>query len=275
MKAYLSCDIGITRTENQDSVWAESFPDGVLALVCDGMGGMLNGSAASKIAVAAAEEYFCSKYTAGMETEEICELLRASAIEANLRVFDAAVRSNMASRMGTTLVGVFARNDFACIVNIGDSRAYLLPAEGGITQITTDHTVVQLLYEQGVIRAEERATHARRNELIRAVGVSRRVLCDTQQISLQPGDRLLLCSDGLYGMVSDERTETLCRTLPPEELPDACIAEANANGGKDNISVILLAQEAEAAQEKAQKAEAAQESEKTPEEAPEKPESET
>ena len=243
MKAYLGCDIGKTRTENQDSVWAEQFPDGVFALVCDGMGGMQNGSAASKIAVAAAEEYFCAKYETGMSPDDICELLRSCAIEANLRVYDAAVRSNAAARMGTTLVGAFARDDLVCVVHIGDSRAYLLPAEGGIAQMTTDHTVVQLLYEQGAIKAEERATHARRNELIRAVGVSRRVLSDIQQVPLNPGDRVLLCSDGLYGMLTEERIESLCRSCAPEELPEAAIAEANANGGRDNISVILLCQE--------------------------------
>ncbi|MBQ8921101.1 MAG: serine/threonine-protein phosphatase [Oscillospiraceae bacterium] len=256
MKAYIGCDIGKARAENQDSVWAEEFPDGVFALVCDGMGGMQNGSAASKIAVAAAEEYFCANYTAGMSGDDVCELLRACATEANLRVYDAAVRSNYAARMGTTLVGVFARDDFACVVHIGDSRAYLLPAGGGISQMTTDHTVVQLLYEQGAITAEERATHARRNELIRAVGVSRRVLSDIQQVPLEKGDRILLCSDGLYGMLTEARIEALCRSGKPQDVPEACIAEANENGGRDNISVILLCGEEPQAAENAPEPEA-------------------
>lgn len=242
MKAFLGCDIGRMRPENQDSIRAEAFPDGVLALVCDGMGGMQNGSAASKIAVAAAEEHFCAKYETGMPPEEVCELLRSGAAAANQKVYRAAVYSETPVRMGTTLVGAFARNDVACIVNIGDSRAYLLSADGGIRQLTTDHTVVQVLYEQGVISAEERATHVRRNELIRAVGVSSRVLSDTQALPLQQGDMLLLCSDGLYGMVPEDQIEQICRSNPPEQVPDVCIAKANANGGKDNISVILLMQ---------------------------------
>ncbi|MBR6106569.1 MAG: serine/threonine-protein phosphatase [Oscillospiraceae bacterium] len=242
MKAYLGCDIGKVRPENQDSIRAEAFPDGVLAIVCDGMGGMQNGSAASKIAVAAAEEFFCSGYQTGMPPEEICELLRSGAAAANQKVYRAAVYSEVPLRMGTTLVGIFARNDVACIVNIGDSRAYLLSADGGIRQLTTDHTVVQLLYEQGVISAEERATHVRRNELIRAVGVSSRVLSDTQTIPLQQGDMLLLCSDGLYGMVPEQEIEKICRSSPPDQVPETCIAKANAAGGKDNISVILLTQ---------------------------------
>ena len=240
MKAYLGSDIGKTRTENQDSIRAESFPDGVLALVCDGMGGMQNGSAASKIAVAAAEERFCADYTGGMPDEAVCELLRNCAADANQKVYQAAVRSQMRSRMGTTLVGAFARDDVISIVNVGDSRAYLLPAEGELQQLTTDHTVVQLLFEQGTITAEERATHSRRNELIRAIGVSSRVLADTQTVQLAERDQVLLCSDGLYSMVDAARIAEMMRQHAPEQLPELLIAEANAQGGKDNISVILL-----------------------------------
>ena len=240
MKAYLGCDIGKVRQENQDSILAESFPDGVFAIVCDGMGGMQNGSAASKIAIAAAEERFCADYRTEMEPSELCELLRACASDANQKVYRAAVYGDSPVRMGTTLVGAFVRDSVACLVNIGDSRAYLLPADGGITQLTIDHTVVQLLYERGEITAEERATHVRRNELIRAVGVSSRVLSDTQELPLAAGDALLLCSDGLYGMIPEERLEQICRETPPEQVPERCIAEANANGGRDNISVILL-----------------------------------
>jgi serine/threonine protein phosphatase PrpC len=240
LKAYLGCDIGKTRDENQDSIRAESYPDGVLALVCDGMGGMQNGSAASKIAVAAAEDHFRAVYQTGMNAETVCELLRSCAADANQKVYQAAIRSKMRARMGTTLVGVFARDEVICLVNIGDSRAYLLPKDGEMRQLTTDHTVVQLLYEQGMITAEERMTHARRNELMRAVGVSSRVLADIQTVPVWEGDCVLLCSDGLYGMVSEERIAEIIRENPPEQVPDLCIAEANANGGRDNISVILL-----------------------------------
>lgn len=240
MKAFLGCDIGRVRQENQDSLRAEAFADGVLALVCDGMGGMQNGSAASKIAVAAAADFFSAAYAPDLDAEAICEILRLCATEANQKVYQAAMRSEMRARMGTTLVGVFARDEQLCFVNIGDSRAYLLPAEGPLRQLTTDHTVVQLLYEQGMITAEERSTHARRNELLRAVGVSSRVLSDTKIIPLKPDDRILLCSDGLYNMVPEPRLAEIIRTVPAEQVPDTCIAEANANGGTDNISVILL-----------------------------------
>ena len=145
--------------------------------------------------------------------------------------------------MVTTLVGAFVRQETACIVNIGDSRAYLLPKDGALRQLTTDHTVVQLLYEQGMITAEERATHERRNELMRAIGVTSRVLADIQTIPLKTGDKVLLCSDGLYSMVSLSDMERIMRDTPAEQVPDVCIAEANAGGGRDNISVILLTDE--------------------------------
>ena len=240
MKAYLGCDIGMKRAENQDAVTAEQMEDGVFAVVCDGMGGMQNGSAASHIAIDTARETFLAGYRTGMESAEICELLRCCAADANHAVYQAAVHGEVPSRMGSTMVGVFAREGEACVVNVGDSRAYLIAADGDVKQLTTDHTVVQLLYEQGVIRADERATHARRNELMRAIGVSSRVLADTEAIPLEPDDRLLLCSDGLYGMVQENVLAELVRSTPPSELPAKAIALANENGGRDNISVVLI-----------------------------------
>ena len=95
----------------------------MLALVCDGMGGMQNGSAASKIAVAAAEDFFRAAYDTDLDAEAICEILRECASDANRKVYQAAMRCEMRGRMGTTLVGAFARDDLLCLVNIGDSRA--------------------------------------------------------------------------------------------------------------------------------------------------------
>ena len=240
MRAFSGCDIGRLRVENQDCVTTEQLPDGVLAIVCDGMGGMQNGSAASQIAIAAAAGKFTADYRPEMDGEAVCELLRAAAAQANHKVYRASVHGAIPSRMGTTLVAAFARDCEAYLVNVGDSRAYLVSESDGIRQLTTDHTVVQLLYEQGAITADERATHARRNELMRAVGVASRVLADTQSLPLEEGDRLILCSDGCYGMISDDRLAELAKETPPEEFPARVIAEANENGGKDNISVVLL-----------------------------------
>lgn len=238
MKAFLGCDIGRMRDENQDSIRADDFPDGVLALVCDGMGGERNGRAASKIAIDAAEQTFREEYRPGSEPSEILALLRRCVDTANIRVYNAAGENR--GRMGTTLVGAFCRDNVCCLVHVGDSRAYLIRPSGQAEQITTDHTVVQYLYEQGVIKAEERETHARRNELMRAVGIANRVLSDARIFALREGERVLLCSDGLYGMIDIETLGRLAIDTPPEQFPEKAIALANENGGRDNISVILL-----------------------------------
>lgn len=240
LKAFQGTDIGRVRRENQDSICSKEYADGIFALVCDGMGGMLSGSAASQNAIYTAAAYFDANYTPGMPENAVCDLLRGCAAEANDTVYRDSLERGVPGGMGTTLVGVFQRQERCCIVNVGDSRAYLLRTDGTIRQLTTDHTFVQQLYEQGVIRAEERATHPRRNELTRAVGVQNRVHVDTDCISLLPGDSMLLCSDGLYGMVAEERIAEIYRQTQPEEFPERCIAEANANGGRDNISLVLV-----------------------------------
>lgn len=239
MKAYQGTDIGRLRKENQDNLVSKSYDDGVFALVCDGMGGMLSGSAASSAAVLSASKLFDENYQTGMECNELCDLLRACAAEANREVFQMSEETGLPGSMGTTLVGIFMRRSHCCIVNVGDSRAYLMPADGTIRQLTTDHTFVQHLYEQGAITAEERKTHDRRNELTRAIGVQSHVLVDTGCIEMEDGDRVLLCSDGLYGMVSDERIAEIVNQTAPEDVPETCIREANENGGRDNITLIL------------------------------------
>ena len=179
-----------------------------------------------------------------MENNEVCDLLRECAAEANKEVYQMSVESGIPGSMGTTMVGILMRQSSCCIVNVGDSRAYLLPADGSIRQMTTDHTFVQHLYERGAITAEERRTHERRNELTRAIGVQKNVLVDTSCIELSAGDRMLLCSDGLYGMVEEERIAEIINETAPENVPEACIREANRNGGRDNITLILAVRDA-------------------------------
>lgn len=240
MHAYSACDIGLVRDENQDHLITQPLEDGVLALVCDGMGGMLYGAEASQIAIEAFAEHFRSAYQTGISPKDICTLLRDAAAAANRTLYHSAAEHAVRQRMGTTLVGAFVRGDTACLVNVGDSRAYLIGEKGEAQQLTLDHTVVQLLYERGDIKAEERAAHPRRNELTRAVGVSPRMLADSYEMQLHPGEVLLLCSDGLYNLVTAKHIADLIRSHAPAEAPAALVAAANENGGKDNISVILL-----------------------------------
>lgn len=241
MHAYSACDIGKKRTENQDCLMTEEFENGVLAFVCDGMGGMENGAEASRIAVDAVKIMFREQYQPQMDSDAVCALLRECTSAANKAVYRFAVSGDSRIRMGTTIVGAFVREGLACLINVGDSRAYLIRSAGEAEQITLDHTVVQLLFERGDITAEERLTHPRRNELTRAVGVSNRVLADSYEVKLSADEKLLLCSDGLYNLVSAEEIADTVRRLPANEVPAALVNAANEKGGRDNISVVLLA----------------------------------
>lgn len=240
MNVYSACDIGKTRHENQDCLTTERLEDGILAIVCDGMGGMDNGAEASRLAVEAAVAAFRGAYSTGLVSDAVCELLTECAAEANHAVYQVAAHGETRIRMGSTLVGAFLRDDFACLVNVGDSRAYLIRKKGSAKQLTMDHTVVQLLYERGEISAEMRAIHPRRNELTRAIGVTYRVLADTYELVLKEGEKLLLCSDGLYSHVEDDKIAEIVRTETAENVPQALVDAANQAGGRDNISVVLL-----------------------------------
>lgn len=235
------CEIGRVREENQDTIATRALPDGLLAVVCDGMGGMQGGKEASVIAAAAFTKRMTQDYREDMTDDALSELMYAAAGDANQAVYTAAVAADLRMRMGTTLVAAVLRGHQCRVINIGDSRAYVIHGEGETTQITVDHTAAQYLYERGDIEAEERATHPRRNELTRAVGVMPHVLADCFACTLEEGHRLLLCSDGLYGMLEDALMGRLAMAAPPADAAKHLLDAANEQGGRDNISVILIA----------------------------------
>lgn len=241
MECYQCCEIGRVRKENQDTVAVHMLPDGLLAVVCDGMGGMQCGKEASEIAAKAFTESVLQSYRTELSDDAVGDLLRNAAADANHAVYTAAVDADLRMHMGTTLVAGLLRGNRCRLVNVGDSRAYLLHREQAPTQLTVDHTAAQYLYERGDIEAEERATHPRRNELTRAVGVMSRVLADSVECELQDGDRLLLCSDGLYGMMTEDDIAAIVADGPFAEAAQRLTDKANENGGRDNISVILIA----------------------------------
>ncbi len=235
------CEIGKVREENQDTIATRALPDGVLAVVCDGMGGMQGGKEASNIAATAFVNRMMQNYQAGMEADALSDLLHQAVAEANRSVYNAAVAANLRMRMGTTLVAAVLRGQECFIVNIGDSRAYVIGTDVPPLQLTIDHTAAQYLYERGAITAEARATHPRRNELTRAVGVIPHVLADRFDCTLQSEQRLLLCSDGLYGMLDGETIGAVAMAAEPTEAAKHLLDAANERGGRDNISVILIA----------------------------------
>lgn len=222
-------DVGKVRDHNEDSVWPEadgSAEETVIVGVADGMGGHAGGEVASATALETA-------LTVGGDPS-----MRVQA--ANLAVVDAAKLRPRLSGMGTTLtlavLDVDATAEFA---HVGDSRAYLF-RQGELEQITTDHSYVGQLLAAGQITPEQAAEHPYRSVVTRAVGLDPSVEVDTYEVELQPGDRLLLCSDGLSDMLPDAEIAVSLEDGTATEAADRLVAAANGAGGIDNITVIVI-----------------------------------
>jgi protein phosphatase len=228
-------DIGLRRKRNEDFLGVEKTPAGLLIVVCDGMGGHVGGERASRLAV----ETFTSAVRSG--TAEPEALLRAAITEANNAVYEESRRSPDLKGMGTTLVAALVTGDRASLINLGDSRAYHLRS-GRLSQVTRDHSYVGELVAAGRLTESEARVHPQRNIITQALGLDSTIKPDLYSVALRDGDALLLCTDGLYGMVEDSRIEQILASGDsPENACDALIAAALAGGGDDNVSVGLLA----------------------------------
>ncbi|MBC8254209.1 MAG: serine/threonine-protein phosphatase, partial [Ardenticatenia bacterium] len=176
--------------------------------------------------------------TDGAPSVDYVAWLKSVIAETNQVVFER--RRSSRNDMGTTLVLAVVEDDTAHIAHVGDSRAYLI-ADGAITRLTTDHSLVERLVATGQITAEQAATHPQRNVIYRNIGDKPKVEPDITRQTLAPGNVLLLCCDGLSGEISDEEILRIVTQSP--SLPEAAqqlVAAANAAGGSDNISVILI-----------------------------------
>lgn len=241
MNVYGKTDQGLVRSNNQDTFRTALGKDGCAYLVlCDGMGGARAGNIASEKAAEAFLAYMQEKADASMEVETLAQIIKDAAIEANRVVYELSQSSQEYEGMGTTLVGGIALGDHAVLANIGDSRAYLVDESGEIGQMTEDHSLVQEMVNNCRLTPEEAKTYPGRNLITRAVGVDEEVEPDIYDVTVQDGQTLLLCSDGLSGMVGNEEIAAVVAGLP--NLEQACellIKKACENGGKDNITVVL------------------------------------
>ncbi|WP_141505938.1 Stp1/IreP family PP2C-type Ser/Thr phosphatase [Paenibacillus luteus] len=236
-------DIGRVRQVNEDQSWVSQLNNGItLAIVADGMGGHQAGDVASQKAVDAFRSMLeQSAAKADLSIQEGKMLIRQAITQANEAVFELASRNEKYHNMGTTIVAALVKKDNAIIGHVGDSRAYKI-TEGVIKQITFDHTLVNELVKSGQLSEEEAAHHPRRNVLTRAVGTDSQVEIEVQAVEWSPQDVLLLCSDGLSNMVSDQQ---ILQTVMTEKLEldakaDHLIQLALHAGGDDNITVVLL-----------------------------------
>lgn len=233
MKAYGRSDVGMLRHENQDAFGIFHLKDAVLAVLCDGMGGEAGGKEAAEICVSAFQSVYDQKEIPTAEDLSHTLSLANTAIlkEAGKQGYD---------RMGTTAVAALMTPKEMTLLWVGDSRAYLL-RDGELSRLTRDHSYVQELVDCGTISEREARTHYHRNLLTRAVGTKRRVEADTLVIPAKEGDRLLLCSDGLFGMIEEkEILDILTESDSPVLITHELICAANFRGGEDNVTVVLL-----------------------------------
>lgn len=234
-------DKGIVRRENQDSCAYETIPEHGLAwgVVCDGMGGAKAGDIASKLAVE----------TFRTHLEDLCgpdvpaetgKLLLDAAEDANRVVYRKASTDDDCIGMGTTLVGLILQGERLQVVNVGDSRAYLIRPDG-IRRITRDHSVVEDLVANGDLTPEQARRHPQKNLITRALGTSPRVKADLFQETVAPGDALLLCSDGLINEVTDQEIQKeVLAGGSPQEICQRLVTRTLDNGAPDNVTVVLF-----------------------------------
>ena len=242
MKLAGKTDVGRVRQENQDDYRAGELPGGaVWALVCDGMGGAKGGREASQGACNVIENFFQEQYAqCGAGQEE--PFLKKALLYANRFVFQKAAHEEALACMGTTAVCALVRSGNVYLCHAGDSRAYLI-RDGKLTQLTHDHSYVQELVDCGTITEEEAEHHPQKNIITKALGVDYRLEPEFTAAKLKREDRLLLCTDGLTNMVPVEEMEELLAQGTFYDLPDRLIEAANAHGGSDNITALLLAVE--------------------------------
>lgn len=242
MKIAAKTDIGLHRSQNQDSYAAGEMPGGIAwAVVCDGMGGANGGAVASSSAVKIIGEKIAACFRPGMPESMIKNILTTVIENANSGIFEQAGEEPSLSGMGTTAVAAVVENGKACIAHVGDSRAYIITADGAIRQVTTDHSIVQQMIDNGLITPEQAREHPDRNIITRAVGVGAAINVDFCVEDLAPGDVLLICTDGLSGYVSDSLIAEITAKTDFTALGDELVKLANQNGGGDNITVVAIA----------------------------------
>lgn len=244
-RGFGATDVGRKRKSNEDAFLLDEALG--LYVVCDGMGGHAAGEVASQ---EAADSIYGMVKNGGSKLRPMIDPVSTEEAQAYLRLMESAIQAatymvfSMAEfdrehrGMGTTVSTLLVSGDHAVFGQVGDSRIYRV-RQGRIEQITEDHTLVAWQIKQGLITAEEANYSPQRNVITRAVGNKDYVEVDTGLLALEPGDRFLLCSDGLHGYLEDRDLEFLSH-LDAAEAPQQFIDLANARGGKDNITAIVL-----------------------------------
>ena len=247
LKVGAATSIGRVRQINEDAYLAKSEQG--LFVVCDGMGGAAAGEVASRLAVDTigaslngASPAQARSAEAGSSHFHPRTLQLGDAIrKANLAIITRAQSDASQSGMGTTVVGAWAADGVVSVAHVGDSRAYLANA-GGFESVTSDHSLVEAQVQAGLINREESLQSEHQNILLRALGRDENVEVDLAEITVAPGDRLLLCTDGLTRMVTDDELAAALEKFrgEPQQACEYLVNAANNNGGPDNITVVIV-----------------------------------
>ena len=238
MKVYSATDIGKRRHDNQDFLFASADPVGNLPnlfVVADGMGGHNAGDFASNYAVSVMLETIRKD-----DNFNPIKIIRNGITNANTEVWKASMENPSMAGMGTTLVAASIVGEYLYVANVGDSRLYLAGEE--LRQVTLDHSLIGEMIRLGEIGEEEAKSHPDKNIITRAVGTEESLEIDFFDIKLEEDQRFLLCTDGLTNMVENaEILTTINNALAEGKDPaEALVNKANENGGKDNISVVVV-----------------------------------
>ena len=242
MQYWALTDVGIVRTQNQDTYQIEELDrDTVLCVVCDGMGGAKSGDVASVMTAEAFTREVKRVWSANMDETQLEEMLLDALNVANLAVYEQSQQHEDYRGMGTTMVALLLQGKQAIFLNVGDSRGYLLD-EVGITQITTDHSLVQLMIDRGELTPEQAKYDTKKNVITRAVGTDTHIQGDVFRREVKKGDSLLLCTDGLSNLLDDQ--EILFEVAYGENQDQCCqrlIDLAKKRGAPDNVTCLLVA----------------------------------
>lgn len=236
-------DVGKVRKINEDNFKIFHSEEYSYAMVADGMGGHLAGETASKMAVESVSEYISTHMQPELDRFQVKELLNRAFIYANNKIYEYSCENERVMGMGTTATLCMVRDGYLIYAHVGDSRAYLI-SEKSIVQLTRDHSYVQELVKLGQITPEEAKHHPRRNFITRAMGVEPEVKADTG-VKEYNNEKLLLCSDGLFGEIEDKEIGKLVEKNTAKQAVKKLIELANKRGGGDNITAVLMEGERE------------------------------
>ncbi len=240
MKSFYLTDTGRVRSHNEDSVTIlKNASNEYLLIVADGMGGHRAGEVASSLAVAHLGKRFSKVASIGSKLDAV-NWLNDNVNEINNEIIEYANNNPNSTGLGTTLVIALLTKEYLIFGNIGDSRGYVLK-NGHLHKVTHDHTLVNLLVKAGDLTEEEARNHPKKNVLMKALGAMEKIDLDIFDVDLTI-DAILLCSDGLTNMLTDEQIENVLNdnTLEVEEKVIKLVRKCNARGGQDNISIAYL-----------------------------------